>query len=56
MRRDLKVRMILDLTGSTMALVGLAGIAGASEGHGSVVVAVTVFAVGMLEVLWSYHR
>ena len=39
-----------------MALLGLAGLAGASEGQGSVIVALTVFGIGMLEVLWSYQR
>ena len=48
--------MILDCIGSTMALLGLAGLAGASEGQGNVIVALIVFGAGMTEVLWSYQR
>ena len=55
-RKDLVVRMVLDCIGSTMALLGLAGIAGASEGEGNFLIALTVFGIGMLEVLWSYQR
>lgn len=55
-RRDLRIRMILDCIGSTMALLGLAGLAGASEGQGNVIVALIVFGAGMTEVLWSYQR
>ena len=55
-RRDLRIRMIMDCIGSTMALLGLAGLAGASEGQGSVIVALIVFGAGMTEVLWSYQR
>jgi hypothetical protein len=55
-RKDLAVRMVLDCIGSTMALLGLAGIAGASEGEGNFLIALTVFGIGMLEVLWSYQR
>ena len=55
-RRDLRIRMILDCIGSTMALLGLAGLAGACEGEGRFLVALTVFGIGMFEVLWSYQR
>ena len=55
-RRDLRIRMILDCIGSTMALLGLAGLAGACEGEGRFLVALIVFGVGMTEVLWSYQR
>ena len=55
-RRDLMFRMVLDCLGATMALLGLAGIAGATEGQGSWFVALAVFGIGMIEVLWSYQR
>ena len=55
-RMDLKVKMALDVLGATCALVGLSGIAGASEGEGRFVVALVVFLFGITEVAWSYQR
>jgi hypothetical protein len=55
-RLDLKVRMLLDTLGATMALVGLGGMAGASEGQGNMVLAIAVFLLGFAEVIWSYQR
>lgn len=56
MRKDLRVKRVIDAVGAMMALVGLGGIAGASEGQGNIVVAVTVFVVGFSIVLWGYQR
>ena len=55
-RRDLKIRMVLDTLGATMALLGLAGMAGAAEGQGNIVIAIAVFLAGFAEVIWSYQR
>lgn len=55
-RIDLKVRMVLDSLGATLTLVGLGGIAGATEGQGSFMIAVIVFLIGLAEVAWSYQR
>lgn len=55
-RLDLKVRMVLDTLGATMALLGLAGMAGAAEGQGNIVIAIAVFLAGFAEVIWSYQR
>lgn len=55
-RKDLIVRTVLDFVGSTLALVGFAGIAGATEGQGSFLISLVVFGIGMTEVLWSYQR
>lgn len=55
-RLDLKVRMVLDTLGATMALIGLAGMAGAAEGQGNIVIAIAVFLAGFAEVIWSYQR
>ena len=55
-RLDLKVRMVLDTVGATMALLGLAGMAGAAEGQGNIVIAIAVFLAGFAEVIWSYQR
>lgn len=56
MRRDLKVKKWIEMVGSAMTLIGLGGLGGASEGHGSFIIAVTVFAVGFGIVLWGYQR
>ena len=55
-RLDLKVRMVLDSLGAMMALIGLAGMAGAAEGQGNIVIAIAVFLAGFAEVIWSYQR
>ena len=55
-RADLKVRIALDIFGATCSLVGLGGLAGATEGEGKVVVALIIFLVGMVEVAWSYSH
>lgn len=55
-RTDLKVRLVLDVIGATLTWLGIAGIAGASEGEGSMTVALVVFIIGLAEVVWSYER
>lgn len=55
-RIDLKVRMVLDSLGAMFSLLGIAGIAGAAEGEGSLTVALVVFIIGLAEVVWSYER
>ena len=55
-RTDLKVRLVLDVIGATFTWLGIAGIAGATEGQGSFAIAVVVFLIGMAEVAWSYQR
>lgn len=55
-RTDLKVRLVLDVIGATLTWLGIAGIAGASEGEGSMTVALVVFIIGLAEVAWSYQR
>ena len=56
MRRDLKVKKWVDGFGAMAALLGLGGIAGAAEGQGNIVVAITVFVIGFSIVLWGYKR
>lgn len=56
MRKDLKIRILFDVIGATLTLVGLGGIAGATEGQGSFMIAVIVFLIGLAEVAWSYQR
>ena len=56
MRRDLRVKKWIDAIGATTALLGLAGMGGAAEGQGNIVVAVAVFVVGFSIVLWGYKR
>lgn len=55
-RTDLKVRLVLDVIGATLTWLGIAGIAGAAEGEGSLTVALVVFIIGLAEVVWSYER
>lgn len=55
-RRDLKVRMVLDILGATFTWLGIGGLAGASEGEGKLIVALIVFLIGATEVVWSYQR
>ena len=56
MRKDLRVKKWIDVIGATLSFIGLGGIAGAAEGEGNIVVAVTVFCVGFAIVLWGYQR
>ena len=56
MRKDVKIRKIMDVVGSMFALVGLGGIAGAAEGQGNLMIAILVFGIGIGEVIWSYQR
>lgn len=55
-RRDLKIKSVIDHAGALLALIGLGGIGGASEGHGSLLVALAIFIVGFSIVLWGYQR
>ena len=55
-RKDLKVKFVIDSIGVVLTFLGLGGLGGASEGHGSFIVAVTVFAIGFGIVLWGYQR
>jgi len=55
-RRDLKVRMVLDILGATFTWLGIGGLAGAAEGEGKAIVAMIVFLIGVTEVVWSYQR
>lgn len=55
-RKDLKVRMLLDIFGATCSFLGLSGLAGAAEGEGKAIVALIVFLIGVVEVAWSYQR
>ena len=56
MRKDIKAKFWLDAVGAVMSVVGLAGIAGAAEGQGNIIVAITVFSVGFGICLWGYSR
>lgn len=56
MRKDLKVKKWIDALGSAMALIGLGGLGGASEGEGFPIVAVIVFSIGFGICLWGYRR
>lgn len=56
MRRDLKAKKWIDAFGSMASLIGLGGIAGAAEGQGNLIVAITVFCIGFAIVLWGYQR
>ena len=55
-RNDLKVKKWIDIAGALIELIGYAGIGGASEGHGNLMVAIGVFVVGLSIVLWGYQR
>ena len=55
-RNDLKVKKWIDVIGAVLALYGFAGIGCASEGHGNLMVAIGIFAVGFAIVLWGYQR
>ena len=56
MRGDMKVKKWVDVAGSSLSFIGFCGIAGASEGRGSLLLAIIVFAIGISEVIWSYQR
>ena len=56
MRRDMRVKRWIDAIGAMMSLIGLGGIAGAAEGQGNLIVAITVFCIGFGVVLWGYQR
>ena len=56
MRTDLKIKKWIDAAGAVLSLLGLSGIAGAAEGEGNIVVAITVFIVGFSIVLWGLQR
>ena len=56
MRKDLKIKKWIDTIGAILAFLGFSGIAGAAEGEGNIVVAITVFIVGFSIVLWGYQR
>jgi uncharacterized membrane protein YtjA (UPF0391 family) len=56
MRRDIRIKKWIDAFGGVTALLGLSGIAGAAEGEGNIVVAITVFIIGFSIVLWGYQR
>ncbi len=55
-RKDLKVKMVIDCIGATLTFVGLGGLGGATEGHGSFLIATLTFAIGFGIVLWGYQR
>lgn len=55
-RTDLKIRLLLDSIGAICTLIGIGGLAGAAEGRGGFLAALTVFAIGATEVLWSNFR
>ena len=56
MRRDLKIKKVVESVASIMALIGLGGIAGAAEGQGNMIIAIGVFVIGFSVVLWGYQR
>ena len=56
MRRDLKIKKLIDALGCAMALLGLGGIGGACEGEGFPIVAVLVFSIGFGICLWGIRR
>ena len=56
MRKDLKAKKWIDVAGAVMAFIGLGGLAGATEGQGSAIVAIVVFSVGFGICLWGYRR
>ena len=55
-RKDLKAKKWIDAAGALLAFIGLGGMAGAAEGQGNIVIAVTVFVVGFSICLWGYKR
>jgi len=56
MRKDLKIKKIIDGIGAVMAIVGFAGLAGATEGEGNPIVAILVFSIGFGICLWGHER
>lgn len=56
MRKDLKIKKVIDLIGAALAIVGFAGIAGATEGEGNPIIAIVVFAIGFGICLWGHER
>lgn len=56
MRKDLKFKKVIDCIGAAMALIGFAGLAGATEGEGNPIIAILVFSIGFGICLWGYER
>lgn len=48
-RLDVKLRILIDTIGATLTLLGLGGLAGASEGQGSFIISLLVFLAGAIE-------
>ena len=56
MRRDIRVKRWIESLGSAMTLLGLGGLGGAADGHGSMIIATAFFVIGFSIVLWGYQK
>ena len=56
MRTDVKIKKVVEIIGSILALIGWGGIGGAVEGHGNPIVAIIVFSIGFAICLWGYRK
>lgn len=54
-RRDLRIKKIIDVIGAILFVLGLAGLGGAAEGQGNIIVASIVFALGFGLTIWGYQ-